>query len=223
MSNLNYKKWDKVFSKSNWGSYASEDLIRFIATYAKKKKQTKRIIEIGSGHGANFNLFLDKSLKIDGIDFSKIAIDNTKKIFNKQIKKQKIKLFRGDIRSFIFPINCYDFLVDNCVTCCLNFNDTKNFYSLIHSSLKKRAKIYIRTFSKGCWGDKTGKKLSYNTYLPATKWAKNLGPQRFSSYGDLKMILDKKYKILSIEKITRTMNSQKYLIKEWVVHAEKKG
>ena len=37
------------------------------------------------------------------------------------------------------------------------------------------------------------------------------------------MILDKKYKILSIEKITRTMNSQKYLIKEWVVHAEKKG
>ena len=42
MSNLNYKKWDKVFSKSNWGSYASEDLIRFIATYAKKKKTNKK-------------------------------------------------------------------------------------------------------------------------------------------------------------------------------------
>ncbi len=223
MSNTNYKKWDKVFLRSNWGSYASEDLIRFISIYKKKNKKIKRIIEIGSGNGANFNLFLDKGLIIDGIDFSKIAITKTKKIFNKQINKKKISLFQGDLRSFDFSINSYDFLVDNCVTCCLNFADTKYFYSSIHKSLKKKAKIYMRTFAKGCWGDKTGKKLSYNTYLPATNWAKNLGLQRFASYGDLKMILDKKYKIISIEKITRTMSNQKYLIKEWVVHAEKKG
>ncbi len=37
MSNTNYKKWDKVFLRSNWGSYASEDLIRFISIYKKKK------------------------------------------------------------------------------------------------------------------------------------------------------------------------------------------
>ncbi|MDC0856124.1 class I SAM-dependent methyltransferase [Candidatus Pelagibacter sp.] len=222
MNNINYKTWDNVFSKSNWGRYSSEDLIRFISIYKKKLKKSSRIIEIGFGTGGNFNLFLDKGLIIEGVDFSKIAIKKTKKIFSKEIKKRKIILFQGDISSFKLPKNRYNFLVDNCVTCCLNFTDTKQFYSSIHNSLKKGAKVYLRTFANGCWGDKTGKKLSYNTYLPLSHWAKNLGPQRFTSIKDLKIIFKKKYKIISIEKITRTMNNQKNLIKEWVVHAEKK-
>ena len=80
--NKNNKYWDGAFSKSDWGQYSSEDLIRFISKNCLQFK--KKILEIGCGTGANFNLFLDKKAHITGVDFSEIAINKANEKFKKK-------------------------------------------------------------------------------------------------------------------------------------------
>ncbi len=220
MNKKNYKFWDNTFLKSDWGQYSSEDLIRFISKACEKLKK-KKILEIGCGTGANFNLFLDKKAKVTGIDFSKIAITKINKKFKKQIKNGDINLITGDIKNLNFENQKFNILVDNCVTCCLSFEETKSFYENVSKFLLKNSKIYIRTFAINSWGYKEGKKISYNMYIPF-KWSKGLGPQRFSSAKDIRAILNKNYKVISMEIISRTVNNQKHLIKEWIVYAKKK-
>tara|TARA_B100001540_G_scaffold317772_1_gene352767 strand:+ start:3769 stop:4434 length:666 start_codon:yes stop_codon:yes gene_type:complete len=216
----NNKVWDLVFKKSDWGQYSSEDLIRFISKNNKKFKK-KKILEVGCGTGANFKFFLDKKAIITGIDFSKIAIKKAKIKFNKEIKKGKIKLIQKDLRFIELKNKKFNFLVDNCATCCLSYNDTVFFYNNIKKYLVKNSMVYLRTFATNSWGYKSGKKISYKRYI-TNEWSKDLGPQRFSSLKDIKNIFKSNYEIISIEKISRTVNNQKNCIIEWIVNAKSK-
>ncbi len=220
MTKKNYEFWDKTFKKFDWGQYSSEDLIRFISINNNKFRK-KKILEIGCGTGSNFNLFLDKDADITGVDFSKIAIKKAKKRFKKEISLGRINLIHNDIRNLELKNKKFNFLVDNCTTCCLSYDETKSFYDSINKFLTKNALIYIRTFATNSWGYKLGKKISYNRFMP-TQWLRGLGPQRYSSINDIQKILNRNFKNIYIEMISRTVNNRKHSIKEWIVNARSK-
>ena len=81
--------------------------------------------------------------------------------------------------------------------------------------------IFSRTFANGTWGEGTGKKLGRNS------WQVKVGPMknhcnfvRFTKKNQIK-ILFKSFKLLGIEKISFTMENEKYKINEWLIYGKK--
>jgi len=216
--------WDKIFKYKGWGKYPAEDLVRFIVkNFNKKKKKSKiNILEIGCGPGGNLSYFAKEGFNIYGLDFSLVAIQKANKNLDKNYPKWRGKLIRADILSHNFNKNKFDAIIDNEMSCCLSLNQTIDVYKKLSNSLKKKGKIFLRTFSTKSFGYKTGKKIGYNRYLPLVG-AKKMGPQRFSTSRDIDQIFKNNYKIISKEIISRTINKQQNMISEWIVEVEKKN
>ena len=86
--------WEIIFKKRDWGTYPSEDLVRFIKSHLKVKG--KKILEVGCGAGANLWFLYEQGLKVHGIDGSATAVKKAKKLL--KFKKAKAKLKIGDIQ-----------------------------------------------------------------------------------------------------------------------------
>ena len=214
--------WDKIFKSKRWGKYPAEDLVRFITkNFQKTKKKSKiNILEIGCGPGGNLCYFAKEGFSIYGLDFSKVAIQKAKITLDREYPNWKGKLINADIMSFNLSKNKFDAIIDNEVSCCSSIDQTIELYQRLSKSLKKKGKVFLRSFSTNSFGYKTGRKIDYNRYLPLVG-AINMGPQRFSSSGDVNKIFKKNYKILSKEIISRTINGQKDKVLEWIVEVEK--
>ena len=215
--------WQKIFKASDYGKYPSEDLVRFISkNFSKNKKRSKiNILEIGSGTGGNLIYLAKEGFNVNGVDFSKIAVSKSKIFLNKKCPGWKGKIQYGDILNFNFKKNNFDVVIDNEVSCCFSLEETKKFYTKILKSLRKKGKIFLRTFSTNSYGYKTGKKIGSKTYVPSVRGVRMFGPHRFSSSSDIDKIFNKKYKMVSKEVISRSINNMKNKIVEWIVEAEK--
>jgi len=216
--------WDKIFKSKAWGKYPAEDLVRFIVRNFNKKKQKSKIniLEVGCGPGGNLGYFAKEGFSIYGLDFSRVAIQKANRNLDKNYPNWKGELIRADILTHNFNKNKFDAIVDNEMSCCLSLNQTIAIYKKLSKSLKKGGKVFLRTFSAKSFGYKTGKKIGYKRYLPLFGGTK-MGPQRFSSSGDIDKIFRNNYKILSKEIISRTVNRQTNMISEWIVEVEKKN
>ena len=142
------KEWDNIFSKNEWGKYPSEHLVRFFKRNFKKKKL--KILEIGSGTGANLWFFCREGHKVYGLDGSKVAL----KICDNFLKKDKFnyKLFHSDAKKLPFKDNFFDLVVD---IECLYSNpimDAIQISNEVFRVLKKGSFFYSLTFSNFCTG-----------------------------------------------------------------------
>ena len=101
----------------------------------------------------------------------------------------------------------------------MDFYETKKLYSTLSSILNKNGKIFVRAFSNNTYGYLTGKKISHNTFIPSVGHT-GMGIQRFTSKSDIKKIYSN-FDIIYLEKISRTLNSLKNKIEEWIIVLEK--
>lgn len=218
------KGWDIVFKKNKWGEYPNEELIRFIKSDLKKKTgKGKKILEIGSGTGSNFLLYNNENFNTYGIDGSRVAINQAKKIIKK--KFSKINLSLGDVEKLPFRSNFFDYVVD---IECLYSNDeksTKIILNEVQRVLKSKGKFLSISFGTKTSGYKSGKKLNgeRNTYIDTKKGALKKD-YKLIRYMDKKDILRiyKDFNIISIDQINRTTKNGLIQIQEWVIVCQKK-
>ena len=218
------KGWDNVFKKNKWGEYPNEELVRFIKSELKKKSsKEKKILEIGSGTGSNFLLYNNENLNAYGIDGSKVAINQAKKIIKN--KYSKINLLLGDVEKLPFKSNFFDFVID---IECLYSNDeesTKKILKEVQRVLKHNGKFFSISFGTKTSGYKSGKKLNgeRNTYIDTKKGAlkKDYRLIRYMDKKDIKRIY-KDFKIISIDQINRTTKNGLMQIQEWIIVCQKK-
>lgn len=214
--------WDKIFKKYKWGNYPSENLIRFTSSNFKNKKNKIKILEVGSGTGANLWFFSREKFITYGIDGSREAL----KIAKKKLKKENLKanLICGDILNLPYPNNYFDLIVD--VECLYSNSlaDTKIIINEIKRVLKPKGYFYSQSFSTNTDGYKNG--IQYkNEKLTFTSINKGVLKKEngIIRYLDLKTI-KKLYgvlNIINIEKSTRTINFMKNKIEEWIIVCQK--
>ena len=209
--------WDKIFKKYNWGKYPDLSIVRVLSKFSNLKN--KKILEIGMGTAANFSFFSDKKLKIFGIDGSKIALKDAKKI----IKKLKIKadITRGDINNLPYKNNYFDYVVD-CE--CLYSNskkDSKKILSEVNRVLKKNGYFFSKTFAKSSVGEGLFKKNKKHISSKARYIKKGYGVARISTLPEIKKLYSVDFEIKNIELEFRTYNYLKNSIKEWVLTCKK--
>lgn len=209
--------WDKIFKKYKWGKYPDLSLVRFLSKNLNLKN--KRVLELGVGTGANLNFFIEKKLKVFGIDGSKVAL----KIANKNFKRKKkfIKLVQGDIIKLPYQNNFFDYIIDCECLYANSLKDTKKILSEVNRVLKKGGYFFSKTFAKNTVGNhfirKNRKKKNLNVHFIK----KGYGTFRISSLSEIKKIYSSNFKILNIELEIRTTNNMKDFIKEWVVISKK--
>ena len=214
MNNLK-QTWDNVFKNKTWGEFPAEDLVRFFSKF--KYLQNSHVLEIGCGPGGNINFFISKNIKYTGIDISAIAIKKAKKKYK---KISKLSLINNDFIEYNFDKNKYNFLVDNCSSCCLPLQKRIFFYKKISESLKKNGVIFMRTFSNKCILNNS-KKIKSNDFFEPKKILNGVGKINFLNRNNIYKIFNKNFKIIYFEEITRSIENQKFLISEWIIYAKK--
>ena len=214
MNNLK-KTWDNVFQNKTWGEFPAEDLIRFFSKFNHFKNP--HVLEIGCGPGGNINFFITKNIRYTGIDISSIAIKNALKKYK---KIPDLTLINNDFIEYNFDKNKYNFLVDNCSSCCLPFQKRIYFYEKISKSLKKNGVIFMRTFSNKCILN-IHEKIKANEFFEPKKILNGVGKINFLNKNNIFKIFNQNFKIIYLEEITRSLESQKFLISEWIVYAKK--
>ena len=125
-------KWEKIHKERDWGRYPSEELVRFIGKnffkYDKETRKNIKILELGTGQGANVWFLLREGFNVYGIDISQSAI---RKMQDRLIKDGfKLDDFNnrfkvGDIRNIPFKDSYFDIVIDVATTSYVSCSDHK--------------------------------------------------------------------------------------------------
>jgi len=213
--------WEKIYRTRNWGQYPIEELVRFIARnfYQAKLRKKVKILEIGCGTGANVWYLAKEGFDTYGIDASETAV----KLSQKKLRKEHLNanLVPGLVDKLPWPNEFFDCVIDvECLTC-NSEEDSQKIINDIYRVLKTDGKHFSILAKKGCWGDKTGKKIDKTTYYSVKEGPYSCsGKTRFASLPSLKSLY-KEFKNLKIEYVIRTENNRGEKIQQWLVEAQK--
>ncbi len=225
MENNNLEIWDQIFKTTEWGRYPSTPLIRFIARnfYHHTDRNAVKILEIGSGPGANLWFLAREGFKVYGIDGSPAACEKAiSKLKNDNLDSQIGKMLVGDYFDKLndFEDNSLDAIIDIESLYCNDFEKSKAIIKTAFKKLKPKGRFFSITFAEGSWGME-GEKIGHNAFLPKEGPMSNKGLSRFTSKSDI----DKLYKldcstVINIERQELHLANSK-IIKEWLIEVEK--
>lgn len=110
--------WDMFFKNSSGNNYPNEIIVRFVMNYYKvlKNKDRKKIkiLDLGSGSGANFFFLLENNFSVSALDISRNALNKLKlKIKHKKIKVEKKNIKLGSFNKIPFNNDQFDMVIDS--------------------------------------------------------------------------------------------------------------
>ena len=162
-----FEGWDVLFEQQDWGRYPCEELVRFVARrfYAAPDRSAVRILEIGSGTGANLWFLAREGFSAVGLDGSAVGLERARKRFDEE--GVSVELHRGDATALPFADQSFDAVLDVECFCANSLADTRKILAEAWRVLKPGGWIYSKTFMTGMSGEATGRKLEGepHTYL----------------------------------------------------------
>lgn len=225
MKNNNSETWENIFSSNEWGKYPPLSLVKFVARnfYKVNDRKQVKILEIGSGPGANLWFMAREGFTVYGIDFSPTAC---KKMINRLVSEDlsdKLgKVLIGDYveKLLEFEDLYFDAIIDMESLYCNSFEKSQKIVDICFAKLKPNGLMLSQTFSDRTWGVE-GKTNEYHALIPTEGPMAEKGYTRYTTKEDI----DKLYKrdnnrIKNIELQELHLNNGK-LISEWIIEIEK--
>lgn len=213
--------WEQVFSSQEWGKYPGEDVIRFVARnfYNLNDRRSVKILEIGSGPGANLWFLAREGFNVYAIEGSETAVKQAKNRLNNEVPGWAGEITVGDFSSLPYESDSFDAVIDIEAVTHNPFIESKKIYKEVHRVLKAGGKLYSRTFAKGTIGDDSGELISKDCYLPDEGPMAGKGPTRFTHEDDIKVLLSP-FSNVSYGAISREEEGV-LITKEWCITAIK--
>ncbi|MGB1041539.1 MAG: SAM-dependent methyltransferase, partial [Flavobacteriales bacterium] len=117
MENNNFDVWEDIFQRKEWGKYPSIPLIKFVARnfYSSPDRSEVKLLEIGSGPGANLWYMAREGFTVYGIEGSQTACNNaTKRLNNEGLGDRIGKIIAGDYHEKLndFEDGYFDAIID---------------------------------------------------------------------------------------------------------------
>lgn len=215
--------WEDVFRGHEWGKYPPDDLVRFVARnfYKDRNRKEVKILEVGCGPGANLWYMAREGFSVYGIDGSETAIKRANERLDRECQGWSGKLMVGDFIKLPYEDEFFDGVVDNEAIYCNSYENSKIIYKELARVTKKNGKLFSRTFSTGCWGDGTGKKVGHNAWIASEGPLFEKGYSRFTDLNEISDLM-RDFNLTEVELLTRTMGNRKHEIKEWLIVGERK-
>ncbi|MCB9426835.1 MAG: class I SAM-dependent methyltransferase [Flavobacteriales bacterium] len=226
MKNDNLEVWEEVFQQNEWGKYPALGVVKFIARnfYKVENRKTVKVLELGSGTGANLWYIAREGFSVYGVDGSVTAVKNCLKRLDVEGLSEQVGEIRiGDYYDELqhFPDNTFDAIIDVESLYCNSYERSKEILEIAIAKLKDKGVLYSQTFAEGTWGLE-GEEVGYHAVLPKSGPMKGLGYSRYSTHEDIEDLYTRaNSKITSIERNELHTNGGN-CIKEWIVEVIKK-
>jgi SAM-dependent methyltransferase len=219
--------WEQVFTTQPWGKYPGEDLIRFVARnyYSRPQRHTVRILEVGSGTGANLWYLAREGFSAFGVEGSASAAEIARRRLTAECPGWDApprcgRVDVGDILRLAAAESSFDAVLDSEAVYCNDYEDSQRIYREMHRVAKPGGRLFVRTFATGSWGDGIGQQVGPRAYVADAGPLAGKGFSRFTSLEDLPELLGP-WRISEVNLITRTVNERRDEIREWIVEAVK--
>ena len=225
MNNSNSEIWENIFASNEWGKYPAISVVKFVARnfYKVSDRKQIKILEIGSGPGANLWFMAREGFTVYGIDFSQTACE---KIINRlgaeNLSDRIGSVLTGDYTEKLleFEDGYFDAIVDVESLYCNSFESSRKIVEICFSKLKPGGLMFSQTFSDKTWGLE-GETIGYHAVIPIAGPLANLGYCRYTTKEDI----DKLYKLESnyiknVELQELHLSNGKS-ISEWIIEVEK--
>lgn len=219
--------WEQIFTSQTWGRYPGEDVIRFVARnfYASPDRASVRFLEVGFGTGTNLWFLAREGFSANGIEGSKGAEEIARGRLDSECPSwsaapQDGELVVGDMMQLPWQDNTFDALIDSEAVYCNDFEESCRIYREMHRIAKPGGKLFVRTFATGSWGDGIGTAVGSRRYVAEEGPLAGKGPSRFTAEDELVELLGP-WKINEANLITRSLDAQQQVIREWVIEAER--
>ncbi|MEZ5024861.1 MAG: class I SAM-dependent methyltransferase [Chitinophagales bacterium] len=225
LEGANSEIWEKIFLENEWGKYPESSLIRFVAKnfYKHPNRVDVKILELGSGPGANLWYLTREGFSAYAIEFTKIATEKSiKRLELEGTIKNLQQIKTGDYSILIdeFPDDYFDAVIDMESLYCNSFEKTKLIVGKIIQKLKNNGKFLSVTFAENCWGFE-GDEVEYHAVVAEDGPLKGKGYSRYSTRQDIEALYGtQNLKIVNLERIEKHLNNGK-VISEWVVESIK--
>lgn len=222
----NLEIWEQIFQNKKWGEYPPIALVKFIATnfYSRENRNEVKILELGSGPGANIWYICREGFSAYAIDGSKTACEKLQRKIDKEGLSHQLKSVNSG--NYLELLNDYDndffdAIIDIESLSCNSFAKTREALSLSFDKLKKDGKLFSFTFADGTWGLDEDEKDFHGLY-PSEGPLSGIGFVRYTTRDDI----NKLYKFCNTEvsKVERQeliMENNKK-ISEWIIEVTKK-
>lgn len=210
-------EWETVFKEQEWGKYPPECLIRFIAAnYYKKDRKTVKILELGSGTGANLWFMAREGFDVYGIECSKTAVERSKQRLQSEGLKADITI--GDIAVLPYQFSYFDAVVDGDCLYCNSTEDTKSILREVKRVLKKDGLFFSRTPTDKMYIGKLFDKVGDMEYSNiADGPLKGKGLARLLDRARLNRLYGEFFNILTIDKEEESRDNAAVLVSKWLI------
>ena len=215
--------WEQIFSTQNWGKYPGEDLIRFVARnfYGVPDRAATRILEVGSGTGANLWFLAREGFAAYGIEGSPTAAALSRQRLTTEYpgwdqSPAKGAVHVGDMLNLPWPDGYFHAVMDSEAVYCNDFDESCRIYREMYRVTRPGGKLFVRTFATGTWGDGIGQRLAPRRFIADAGPMADKGPSRFTDRDELPQLLGP-WQLNEINLITRSLDSQRETIREWIV------
>lgn len=224
MSNLDV--WENIFQNNEWGKYPPVALIKFIAKnfYHVKKRKNIKILEIGSGPGANLWYMAREGFTVYGIDGSKTACEKgSARLASENLDGMVGEIITGDYYDVLnnFEDNYFDAVIDVESLYCNSFDKSQEIIKLLLTKLKPGGVMFSLTFADGTWG-LDGENIGYHAVNPVDGPMANMGYGRYVTREDIDKLYGVDNIITNIERQELHLSDNK-VIKEWIIETKKKS
>lgn len=156
--------WEQLHQDMEWGSYPSEEVVRFVARnfYEQERKNTK-ILDLGCGAGANTFFLANEGFNAYAIDGSETAVRKAETYLAQN--HLQAHTITGDIISLPYDPNFFDCIIDNAVIYAHRLSAIQQILKECHRVLKPGGLLFSTgLFTLQTTGAATGTKLEENTY-----------------------------------------------------------
>ena len=186
--------WEDVYRSRPWGQYPGEDVIRFVAGnfFNVSDRAAVRLLDVGSGAGANLWFLAREGFSAYGIDGSETAVRLARERLDRECpgwRRGDAGVLAGDIAQMPYPDGYFDGALDVVAGCYSDFDAACRIYSELARVVRHGGKLFVRTFARDCWGDGTGSRVATDMWTCSEGPLAGLGATRFTAPDDVPQLL----------------------------------
>ncbi len=142
-----------------WGWEPAESVIKTLDLF--EKHNIKNVLIPGFGYGRNAKYFIDKDIKVTGIEISETAIEIAKKHFD-----NSVKIYHGSVSAMPFDKELYEGIFSYSLIHLLNEKDRIKLIQDCYNQLKPDGYMVFVTISKNDFRFGQGAEISKDTFEP---------------------------------------------------------
>lgn len=216
--------WEDVFKSNAWGQYPDLSVIRFVARnfYKVEDRSTIKILELGSGTGANLWYLAREGFDVYGIDGSESGVSRSIEKLSLEGLSASVEV--GDINNLfdVYQENYFDAIIDIECLCCNTMLESINILKTANEILKPGGLLLSKTFSNQTF-------IGENPTIVGEMEYSHVDNGPLSGHGFVRLIDNvgieemylKTFKRVSIDTVEYSLNDNTMKISEWVVVGQK--